>query len=244
MDSQMTEYVCTRWYRAPELLCCWAAYSYKVDIWSCGCIMAEMLSRQCLFKGKSTMDQLRRIQNVLGRPTAEEINKIPNAKARVYLSQQREVAAPPMDETLGVKVPQEALSILLQMLCFDPDKRQDTTTLLRHPYLSELHEEADEPTRDPVPAELFEFERRRVTAVHLEEELYREMLEYHPTQKAEYLATSTYDIHSLPLLVEETTPAEEDLDEERHEDSDAEERGNPMMKLNRDASGIAVAKPT
>ena len=57
------------------------------------------------------MDQLRRIQNVLGKPSAEEIDKIPNAKARVYLHQQTSVKAPAIEQTLGVKVPKEAESM-------------------------------------------------------------------------------------------------------------------------------------
>jgi mitogen-activated protein kinase 1/3 len=170
------------------------------------------------------MDQLRRIQNVLGKPLAEEIDKIPNAKARVYLHQQKQVTAPPIETTLGVRVPKDAVSMLFQMLAFDPDKRQTCVELLNHEYVSQLHEEADEPTRDHVPMELFEFERRKVTASDLEEELFREMLEYHPGHMEAYLAQSTYDIKALPLLVPVGGPesAEEDIEEERNEDSDQE----------------------
>ena len=87
-SQEMTEYVCTRWYRSPELLCCWTAYTTKVDIWSCGCIFAEMFSRQCIFKEKNTMEQLRRILRVLGKPPDSEIDKIQNVKAQAYLRSQ------------------------------------------------------------------------------------------------------------------------------------------------------------
>jgi serine/threonine protein kinase len=244
-DQQMTEYVCTRWYRAPELLCCWTAYTTKVDIWSCGCILAEMLSRQCLFKGKSTMDQLRRIQNVLGKPSAEEIDKIPNAKARVYLHQQKAVVAPPIEQTLGVRVPKDAESILFLMLSFDPDKRQTCVELLNHEYLAQLHEEADEPTRQHVPMELFEFERRKVTAADLEEELFREMLEYHQDHMEPYLRTSSYDISALPLVVPNNAvvPAEEDIEEERNEDSDQEANEKMTIATNKTTGVQLVATP-
>jgi serine/threonine protein kinase len=242
-DQQMTEYVCTRWYRAPELLCCWTAYTTKVDIWSCGCILAEMLSRQCLFKGKSTMDQLRRIQNVLGKPSAEEIDKIPNAKARVYLHQQKSVQAPAIEQTLGVRVPKDAESILFSMLAFDPDKRHTCMELLNHEYVSQLHEEGDEPTREHVPMEMFEFERRKVSAADLEEELFREMLEYHPEHKDAYLAQSTYDIRNVQPLVAlgSEVPAEEDIEEERNEDSDQEAMEKMTIATNANKVGVELS---
>lgn len=231
MDRQMTEYVCTRWYRAPELLCCWSAYSYQVDIWSTGCIFAEMMTRRCLFKGKSTIDQLRRIEAALGIPTPEEIAKIPNAKARVYLSQQKPIAVPPLTMVLGLEPSPQALDILSScMLKFDPDKRQLAPDLLSHPYLSELHEEADEPLSAPVPPEDFEFERRRVGASDLQEELFREILEYHPEAKAAYMRMNDYDIRKIPLKVPQEDEVEDEDPEQQLPDSDQEEEQNPSMR--------------
>mmetsp|Transcript_5518 Transcript_5518/g.6032 ORF Transcript_5518/g.6032 Transcript_5518/m.6032 type:complete len:82 (+) Transcript_5518:1-246(+) len=72
----MTEYVCTRWYRAPEVLCSWTDYSGAIDIWSIGCILAEMQMRTALFPGHNTQHQLDLIIGLLGSPDAQELMKI------------------------------------------------------------------------------------------------------------------------------------------------------------------------
>ncbi len=69
----MTEYVATRWYRAPEMILGSYKYSKKVDIWSIGCILAEMINEKALFPGKSTVNQIQLIIDVLGRPSNEDI---------------------------------------------------------------------------------------------------------------------------------------------------------------------------
>merc|ERR1712137_913664 len=69
----MTEYVCTRWYRAPEVLCSWADYSGAIDVWSIGCILVEMLIRRPLFCGRNTQHQLDLIINHLGTPNVDEL---------------------------------------------------------------------------------------------------------------------------------------------------------------------------
>ncbi|VCW84637.1 unnamed protein product [Gulo gulo] len=79
-DAEMTGYVVTRWYRAPEVILSWMHYNQTVDIWSVGCIMAEMLTGKTLFKGKDYLDQLSQILKVTGVPGAEFVQKL-NDKA-------------------------------------------------------------------------------------------------------------------------------------------------------------------
>eukprot|EP00929_Paragymnodinium_shiwhaense_P012551 TRINITY_DN11986_c0_g1_i1.p1 TRINITY_DN11986_c0_g1~~TRINITY_DN11986_c0_g1_i1.p1 ORF type:complete len:306 (+),score=41.93 TRINITY_DN11986_c0_g1_i1:219-1136(+) len=81
----MTEYVCTRWYRAPEVLCSWTDYSEAIDIWSVGCILAEMIIRKPLFAGHNTQHQLDLIIGLLGSPQGEELLKIPINIQATYL---------------------------------------------------------------------------------------------------------------------------------------------------------------
>ena len=65
----MTEYVITRWYRAPEVILCPSEYSKAVDIWSIGCIFAEMVTGKPLFMGKNESDQLKKIFKIRGTPS-------------------------------------------------------------------------------------------------------------------------------------------------------------------------------
>ncbi|XP_070309674.1 mitogen-activated protein kinase 11 isoform X3 [Odocoileus virginianus] len=75
-DEEMTGYVATRWYRAPEIMLNWMHYNQTVDIWSVGCIMAELLQGKALFPGNDYIDQLKRIMEVVGTPSPEVLAKI------------------------------------------------------------------------------------------------------------------------------------------------------------------------
>ncbi|XP_016397360.1 mitogen-activated protein kinase 12-like [Sinocyclocheilus rhinocerous] len=75
-DSEMTGYVVTRWYRAPEVILSWMHYTQTVDIWSVGCIMAEMLLGKPLFKGNDHLDQLMEIMKITGTPAKEFTAKL------------------------------------------------------------------------------------------------------------------------------------------------------------------------
>lgn len=81
----MTEYVVTRWYRAPELLLNSECYTPAIDMWSVGCIIAEMLGRRPLFAGKDYMDQLRLIVRALGMPSEEDMDFVEHDRARDYM---------------------------------------------------------------------------------------------------------------------------------------------------------------
>ena len=70
----MTEGVATRWYRAPELLLGSQKYDEKVDLWSVGCILAEMIIKCPIFNCNSTISHLERVLQVTGRPASEEID--------------------------------------------------------------------------------------------------------------------------------------------------------------------------
>ena len=83
----MTEYVVTRWYRAPELLLACEFYSGAIDVWSVGCILAELLLRQPFFPGKDYLDQLRIIIAQLGNPPEQELTFITNEKARAFIKE-------------------------------------------------------------------------------------------------------------------------------------------------------------
>ncbi|KAK0132516.1 Mitogen-activated protein kinase 3 [Merluccius polli] len=118
----LTEYVATRWYRAPEIMLNSKGYSKSIDIWSVGCILAEMLSNRPIFPGKHYLDQLNHILGILGSPSQEDLNCIINTKARNYLQSLPEKPKIPWDK-LFPKSDCKALDLLGRMLTFNPNKR-------------------------------------------------------------------------------------------------------------------------
>lgn len=144
IGGQLTEYVATRWYRAPEIMLSFRRYTTAIDVWSIGCIFAELLLGRPLFKGKDYVDQLNKIFDVLGTPEESVIQRIGSDKAQVYV------------RTLPVKEPipfsrllpaadHQALDLLRKMLSFDPLSRTAVYEALAHPWLSTYHDDSDEP---------------------------------------------------------------------------------------------------
>eukprot|EP00401_Gymnodinium_catenatum_P053400 CAMPEP_0117473404 /NCGR_PEP_ID=MMETSP0784-20121206/8755_1 /TAXON_ID=39447 /ORGANISM="" /LENGTH=403 /DNA_ID=CAMNT_0005267605 /DNA_START=39 /DNA_END=1250 /DNA_ORIENTATION=+ len=183
----MTEYICTRWYRAPEVLSSWQDFGKPIDIWSVGCIFAEMLRRKALFPGKNTQHQLQLIIASLGAPEKDVLRRIPNDKCRKFIESLPSVIATPLDRSVANASP-EALDILGRMLCFGPEKRVTASKALEHKYLSVLHCPEDEPVRGPLDCSEFEFERRKIDMEALREEIYLEALRYNPQKKEQYVA--------------------------------------------------------
>ncbi|KAH6833033.1 mitogen-activated protein kinase 16 [Perilla frutescens var. hirtella] len=182
-----TDYVATRWYRAPELCgSFFSKYTPAIDIWSIGCIFAELLTGKPLFPGKNVVHQLDLMTDLLGTPPPETIARIRNEKARRYLSSMRRKKAIP----LSYKFPNAdpfALRLLQRMLAFDPKDRPSAEEALADPYFRNLARVEREPSAQPVTKMEFEFERRRITKDDVRELIYREILEYHPKMLKEHL---------------------------------------------------------
>uniref|UniRef100_A0A5F9C6J3 mitogen-activated protein kinase n=1 Tax=Oryctolagus cuniculus TaxID=9986 RepID=A0A5F9C6J3_RABIT len=139
-DAEMTGYVVTRWYRAPEVILSWMHYNQTVDIWSVGCIMAEMLTGKTLFKGKDYLDQLTQILKVTGVPGAEFVQKLKDKAAKTYIQSLPQM--PKKDFTqLFPRASPQAVDLLEKMLELDVDKRLTASQALAHPFF--------EPFRDP-----------------------------------------------------------------------------------------------
>ena len=106
-DALMTDYVATRWYRAPEILVGSNAYAYAVDMWSAGCILAECLLGKPFFTGTTTMNQIERIMGILGTPVTAEIDAwhCPFAKTMIDSCMPPSRAPSPILATLPTLVP-------------------------------------------------------------------------------------------------------------------------------------------
>ncbi|RMZ85255.1 hypothetical protein DV738_g157, partial [Chaetothyriales sp. CBS 135597] len=156
----MTEYVATRWYRAPEIMLTFKEYTKAIDVWSVGCILAEMLSGKPLFPGKDYHHQLTLILDVLGTPTMEDYYGIKSRRAREYIRSLPFKKKIPL-KALFPKTSDLALDLLEKLLAFNPVKRITVDEALKHPYLEPYHDPDDEPTADPIPEEFFDFDRNK-----------------------------------------------------------------------------------
>ncbi|KAL1917873.1 uncharacterized protein VTP21DRAFT_3707 [Calcarisporiella thermophila] len=164
----MTEYVATRWYRAPEIMLTFKEYTFAIDVWSVGCILAEMLSGKPLFPGRDYHHQLTLILDVLGTPTMDDFYSIKSRRARDYIRSLPFKKRIPFAQLFPNANPM-ALDLLEKLLAFNPAKRISVEDALKHPYLEPYHDPNDEPTAPPIPNSFFDFDR-------LKEQLSKEQL--------------------------------------------------------------------
>lgn len=144
-ENEMTGYVATRWYRAPEIMLNWMHYNQTVDIWSVGCIMAELLTGRTLFPGTDHIHQLNLIMEILGTPPDDFMMKISSESARNYIK-----SLPPMrrrnfkDVFKGANP--MAIDLLEKMLELDSEKRITAEQALAHEYMKKYSDPSDEQT--------------------------------------------------------------------------------------------------
>ncbi|KAJ2780821.1 mitogen activated protein kinase [Coemansia javaensis] len=134
----MTEYVATRWYRAPEIMLSFLSYTKAIDIWSVGCIFAELLGGRPLFKGRDYVDQLNQILQILGTPDDATLSRIGSERAQMYIRSLPFMPKVPWERIFPNATPL-ALDLLEKLLDFDPSTRITVEEALAHPYLAAYH---------------------------------------------------------------------------------------------------------
>ncbi|CAG7935107.1 unnamed protein product [Penicillium nalgiovense] len=167
-ESHMTGYVSTRYYRAPEIMLTWRKYNEKVDIWSAGCIFAELLLGEPLFPGKNHINQFCVITDLLGNPPEEVINNITSENTLNFINSLPKRNRAPISQLIpnankeGMSqatlqdnkiLTKSAAALIDRMLQFDPQVRISATEALSSPYLAPYHDPNDE----PVAAETFDW---------------------------------------------------------------------------------------
>ncbi|XP_027856335.1 MAPK/MAK/MRK overlapping kinase isoform X4 [Xiphophorus couchianus] len=130
-----TEYISTRWYRAPECLLTDGYYTQKMDVWSAGCVFFEILSLHPLFPGANELDQVAKIHNVLGTPDQSLLQKFKQSRAMQFNFPPKKGSG---ISRLLPSCPAPAISLLYQMLAYDPDERISADTALKHTYFREI----------------------------------------------------------------------------------------------------------
>uniref|UniRef100_A0A0C9SAA1 Mitogen-activated protein kinase n=1 Tax=Wollemia nobilis TaxID=56998 RepID=A0A0C9SAA1_9CONI len=173
----MTEYVVTRWYRAPELLLNCSEYTSAIDIWSVGCIFMEIIKREPLFPGRDYVQQLRLITELIGSPDDSDLGFLRSDNARRYIRQLPQFPRQSFVQIFPNMSP-AAVDLIERMLVFDPSKRITVEEALSHPYLASLHDINDEPSCH-APFN-FDFEQPSLTEEHIKELIWKESLNFNP----------------------------------------------------------------
>ncbi|KAJ0927553.1 putative protein-serine/threonine kinase CMGC-GSK family [Helianthus annuus] len=149
-------YICSRFYRAPELIFGATEYTTSIDIWSAGCILAELLLGQPLFPGENAVDQLVEIIKVLGTPTREEIRCMnPNYNDFRF----PQIKAHPWHKVFHKRMPPEAIDLASRLLQYSPSLRCNALEAIAHPFFDELRQpNVHLPNGRPLPP-LFDFKQ-------------------------------------------------------------------------------------
>lgn len=150
-----TEYISTRWYRAPECLLTDGYYGPEMDMWGVGCVFFEITSLYPLFPGSNELDQIHRIHKIMGTPPPEilEIFKRKGAAHVDFNSFPKEEGT-----SIAKLIPHAtpaAIDLMLKMLSYDPNKRMNAREALRHEYFRDIREleEATQRTQQQQPAQ-------------------------------------------------------------------------------------------
>ena len=137
---KLTQLVVTLWYRAPELLLGTERYHTEIDIWSIGCIFAELLTKEPLFQGKNEVDQLSKIFALLGTPTSTSwpgFRSLPNAKALHSVLLKAPVISSGLTASRFPYLTSSGLKLLSSLLSQNPAHRPSATKILSHQYFQE-----------------------------------------------------------------------------------------------------------
>uniref|UniRef100_A0AAY4C9V0 Mitogen-activated protein kinase 15 n=1 Tax=Denticeps clupeoides TaxID=299321 RepID=A0AAY4C9V0_9TELE len=147
-NPALTEYVATRWYRAPEILLGSNRYTKGVDMWSIGCILGEMLLGKPLFPGTSTINQIEQILRAIPHPTPEDVLSIESEYGASVIQRMMLRPQVTLDKLLPSSASADGLDLLKKLLVFNPEKRLTADQALKHPYVSKFYNLASEPSLD------------------------------------------------------------------------------------------------
>ncbi|KAL8196415.1 hypothetical protein R6Q57_024710 [Mikania cordata] len=216
-----TDYVATIWYRPPELCgSFFSKYTPAIDIWSIGCIFAEILTGKPLFPGRNVAHQLDLVTICLVRLLLKLLQGfIRNDKARRYLNSMPKKTPIPFSQKFPDADPL-ALRLLERLIAFDPADRISAEEIsITDPYFLGLANLESEPSKQPISKLEFEFERRRLTKNDVRELIYREILEYHPQMLQGYLHGEEHISFMYPSGIDRFKQKFADLEEQEGKNS-------------------------
>jgi len=175
-----TDYVVTRWYRAPEVVLLASEYTKSIDVWAVGCILCELVQRKPIFAGKDHLDQIKKIIGVIGTPSEEELHWLPqNGSARAFLKKCPPAPKASWDRVLTTASP-VTRELVEATLHFDPTIRISVNEALRLKYFENLFEEEDMVHDTRVGPMDWSFDNFEPTKPLLQNYVYLECVAFHP----------------------------------------------------------------
>ncbi|KAH7887880.1 Pkinase-domain-containing protein [Phlebopus sp. FC_14] len=187
--------VVTLWYRAPDVLLGSRTYNTSIDVWSCGCIFAEMISGVPLFRGRDNQDQLLHIMRIIGTPDDRVLRKI--EAPEIKIKQFPKYPKISFQQVLPKASPQ-AIDLLERLLQFDPSKRITATEALSHPYFTSTVSPSYGPSPTPgsMPPPQFSFPHPHPHSHHQpqpqQSQTQQQQAQQHVSQQAAYPAQPIY----------------------------------------------------
>jgi mitogen-activated protein kinase 1/3 len=166
----------SRWYRAPEAILSPDDYKKPVDIWSIGCILAELLGRQPLFPADNNLDELQKIISVLGSPSESDLEYINDTKIKTFVNRLAKRTKQSFNLMFSNANP-VALDLLGKMLTFSPKKRYTVEQCISHPYFEGLHDPEQEPTAESTFD--FSFDKESLSKEKLRNMIYEQSMRFH-----------------------------------------------------------------
>ena len=166
----------SRWYRAPDAILSPDDYKKPVDIWSIGCILAELLGRQPLFPADNNLDELQKIISVLGSPSESDLEYINDTKIKTFVNRLAKRTKQSFNLMFSNANP-VALDLLGKMLTFSPKKRYTVEQCISHPYFEGLHDPEQEPTAESTFD--FSFDKESLSKEKLRNMIYEQSMRFH-----------------------------------------------------------------
>lgn len=163
-NQPSVSYICSRYYRAPELIVGCTVYTTKIDVWGLGCVIAEMFLGKPIFQGQSSELQLKEISKLLGPPPKTFFFKSnPQYRGNMFSTKLFGCTIKERFEQIFSNSPPDVIDLLLKILVYDPDFRASPRSVLVHPFFDELKSENFQVyprgAKEPIKLDLFSFSK-------------------------------------------------------------------------------------